>query len=229
MKNQAILPSEIKPSLSAFRNRQGCYHKHRHRYQLQQLELLQNSEKWDVPGQALAHILQTLDLRLVQSYLPPDRWAEIDFEARVIRVATDLEAQLHHPSATQRVLIDSVTHELAHWVLKHKPGRDGVQKANWEVEATVWTYQFLAPWWLLDGRSEIRAMQKGGLTERKQLALIYELSDWFGVTRSFMIRALELYGILEFGVLEYRKTARPRSGPELVKHLLEDSRRAVGA
>lgn len=229
MKKQTILPSEMKPSVGTFRNRQGCYHKHRHRYTQMQLELLANSARWEVPSQALHDILATLELRLVQAYLPPDRWAEVDFEARVIRVACDLEAQLHHPPATQRILVESVAHELGHWVLKHKPGRDGVQKANWEVEATVWAYQFLVPWFLVDGRNELRAIRKGGLTERKQLALLYELSDWLGVTNSFLRRALELYGILEFGALDYRKTARPRSGPDLVKHLLEDSRRAVNA
>ncbi|TXH12438.1 MAG: hypothetical protein E6R03_12855 [Hyphomicrobiaceae bacterium] len=230
MKKQTILPSEIKPSAAGFRNRQGCYHKHRHTYNRTILELLENADNnWQVTGQALRQLLDALEVRLAQAYLPPDRWAEVDYDARVIRVATDLEAQLHHPDATQRVLIESIAHELAHVVLKHKPGRDGLKKANWEVEATVWAYQFLVPWFLIEDRPEIRAIRKGGVKPNHQLAYLYDLADWLGVTVSFLQRALELYGILEYGALEFRKSARPRSGPDKVRYLLEDSRRAVNA
>ena len=226
---ELILPSEVKPAPGRFKNLQGCYFKRRHTYERQQLELLANSDKWEVPGQAMMDILQTLEFRITQAYLPPDRWGETDFHARVIRVATDLGAQLHHKPAEQPVLIATVAHELAHIALKHLPRRDGVKPANWEVEATVWSYQFLCPWFLLQGRAEIRAIQKGGLNERRQLATLYDLAGWLCVTISFLRRALELYGVLEYGQLEYRKTERPRSGPDLVRHLLEDSQKAVNA
>lgn len=149
------------------------------------------------PAEALTGIIRRINWGLKFVPLLPDRWAECDREARVIRVAADLKDRLEHPEQARQVTHSTIAHELAHAILHSGPRRSRTIPKAWEYEARIWAACFLVPWSQLAGRPELLALRGNWLPVRKRWARVQDLADSFQVTRTFAANTLKMYGLLE--------------------------------
>lgn len=178
-----LTPSEI-----------GCYRRHYLSWEKSQATLIASIETpWHVPAEAVATIIESQGYQIAAGHLARGRWAEVDYRRQVVRVAKDLPARMFAPSREKEVLASSLAHELAHIVLHEGKRPQKIQ----EVEAWVWARMFLAPWWLVRKRPEVRDLDFNGpgYTERQRWARIYRVAEFLRISPSITRQALELYGV----------------------------------
>lgn len=153
--------------------------------------------RWEQPASILSTMVRLMGWRLEFPILAPNRWAECDRVAKVIRITRDLPQRIEHPGQARAVAHSCLAQEIGHALLHPRRGNSRRVPQRWDYEAHVFASLLLCPWSELCGRPEVQALSSNSLSMRKRWARVQDLANHFQVTPSFMVAALVLHGLLE--------------------------------